>query len=325
MDISLNKGSGVPLYIQVKKQIMDEIKKGTIKVGYKMPTERDLSENLKISRNTISSAYKELEQEGILKSYQGKGTFVAEESKTWKNSNTTEKIMKFIDLGLEEALEIGMDDNEFLEIVNMRVREQMELIKKITAVYIECNMEQSKMFSKQLSLSTNMNVIPLTIKDLKVMDKTTREILENTQVIVATFNHINEVKENIKDFDREILGVAINANLETIVKIARYREDTRFLFVCISEEFMFKVRGALEKAGLGNLNVKYTNTPDIEELNNLVEEVDVIVVSPGRYKEVKEINKSDKDLIEFIYSLDEYSVKALKPRILEITNQHKQQ
>lgn len=324
MDISLNKGSGVPLYIQVKKQIMIEIKKGNIKVGYKMPTERELSENLKISRNTISAAYKELEQEGILKSYQGKGTFVAEESKPWKNSNATEKIMKFIDLGLEEALEIGMGGNEFLEIVNMRVREQMDRMKKITAVYVECNIEQSKMFSKQLSLSTNMNVIPLTIKDLKIMDKSTKKILEDTQVIVATFNHINEVKENINGFDKEILGVAINANLETIVKIARYQENTKFAFVCMSEEFMFKVRGALEKSGLGNLDVEYTNTSDLNELNDLIEEVDVIIVSPGRYKEVKEINKENKDLIEFIYSLDEYSVKALKPKILEITNQHKQ-
>jgi DNA-binding GntR family transcriptional regulator len=93
IDIKINKESGLPLYLQVKKQIMDLIKKGTLKVGNKMPTERELSENLKVSRNTISAAYNELEQEGVLKSYQGRGTFVAEEANPWKAQSIKEKII----------------------------------------------------------------------------------------------------------------------------------------------------------------------------------------------------------------------------------------
>jgi DNA-binding transcriptional regulator YhcF (GntR family) len=305
----------------VKKQIMDQIKNGSLKVGSKMPTERELAEKLKVSRNTISVTYNELEQEGIIKSYQGKGTFVAEEAKPWKAQSIEEKIIKFVDLGLEEALEVGMTEEEFLELVTSRVKEKMEIMSKISAVYVECNTEQSKMFSKQLSSSTNMNVIPLTLNDLKLMDKSTKEKIEKSQVIIATFNHVNEVIENIQGFNKEVLGVAINPDLETIVKIARYPENTKFVFICISEEFMFKIRAALEKAGLGNIDIKYTNTIDKQELEEAIEDKDVIIVSPGRLKEIKEINKLGKDIIEFIYSLDEGSVKALKPKLLELKYQ----
>jgi DNA-binding GntR family transcriptional regulator len=100
INIELNKQSGVPLYLQVKKQIMDMIREGTLKVGYKMPTERELSERLKVSRNTVSVAYKELEQDGVLKSYQGKGTFVAEEARPWKAQGIKDKIMKYISIQL---------------------------------------------------------------------------------------------------------------------------------------------------------------------------------------------------------------------------------
>lgn len=300
---------------------MDQIKNGSLKVGSKMPTERELAEKLKVSRNTISVTYNELEQEGIIKSYQGKGTFVAEEAKPWKAQSIEEKIIKFVDLGLEEALEVGMTEEEFLELVTSRVKEKMEIMSKISAVYVECNTEQSKMFSKQLSSSTNMNVIPLTLNDLKLMDKSTKEKIEKSQVIIATFNHVNEVIENIQGFNKEVLGVAINPDLETIVKIARYPENTKFVFICISEEFMFKIRAALEKAGLGNIDIKYTNTIDKQELEEAIEDKDVIIVSPGRLKEIKEINKLGKDIIEFIYSLDEGSVKALKPKLLELKYQ----
>lgn len=309
------------MYIQVKKQIMDLIRDGSLKIGTKMPTERELSEKLKISRNTISAAYKELEQEGVLKSYQGRGTFVAEEARPWKAQGIKDKIVKFIDLGLEEALETGMGGEEFLELVSQRVKEKLELMTRIVGVYVECNIEQSRMFSKQLSERTNMNMIPLTVNDLKNMDKDTKDTIEKTQVIIATFNHVNEVNELIGEFNKEVLGVAINADLETIVKIARYPEGTKFGFVCISEEFMFKIRGALEKAGLGNIDIEFTNSTDEKVLKNIIKKSNVIIVSPGRYKDIRELSANDKEIIQFLYSLDDGSVKALKSKIIELKYQ----
>lgn len=321
IDIRISKESGVPLYLQVKKQIMDLIKNGTLKVGNKMPTERELSENLKVSRNTISAAYNELEQEGVLKSYQGRGTFVAEEANPWKAQNIKEKIIKFVDLGLEEAIETGMDVDEFLDIVAQRVKEKKEIMSKITALYVECNIEQSRMFSKQLTESTNMNVIPFTLNDIMNINEEKKNIIEKCQVIIATFNHVNEVARLTKPFKKEVIGVAINVDLQTIVKIARYPEETKFAFVCMSQEFMFKARGALEKAGLGNINIQYTNATDEYELKKIANSSDVIIVSPGRYKQIKEIAGEEKEVLRFIYSLDDSSVKALKSKIIELKYQ----
>ncbi|HEY3425473.1 MAG TPA: winged helix-turn-helix domain-containing protein, partial [Negativicutes bacterium] len=67
---------GVPIYLQVKSYIMDKIKAGEYQPGAKIPTERELSAELGISRNTVSAAYKELLLEGVLEACQGRGTFV---------------------------------------------------------------------------------------------------------------------------------------------------------------------------------------------------------------------------------------------------------
>ncbi|MFT5875799.1 MAG: DNA-binding transcriptional regulator YhcF (GntR family) [Clostridium sp.] len=308
----------MPLYIQVKKQIMDEIKKGTLKVGTKLPTERELSERLKVSRNTVSTAYNDLEQDGVLRSYQGKGTFVVEEAISWENHNIKNKIIRFVDLGLEEALEIGMKPEEFLEIVNQRVDEKKQIMDKIVAVYVECNIEQAIMFSSQLSKNSNMSVTNVTLSELEKMDKDTKEKVESAEFIITTFNHINEVTKLTAWLNKEILGVAITPNLEPIVKIARYGANTEFAFICISEEFMFKIRRALEKAGLSEVNIKYYNTIDVNEIKDIIEKSDVMIVSPGRYKDVKSANSSNKEIIEFLYSLDDGSVKALRSKIIEI-------
>jgi len=318
MNIEIDKKNGVPLYIQVKKQIMDEIKKGSLKVGTKMPTERELSQRIKVSRNTISTAYNDLEQDGALKSYQGKGTFVVEESISWESLDIKKKIVKFVDLGLEEALEIGMKPEEFLDLVNQRVNEKKKIMDKIVAIYVECNIEQAKVFSQQLSKNSNMNVICLTISDLEKMDKDTKDKIETAEFIITTFNHINEVTDLTPHLNKEILGVAITPNLEPIVKIARYPINTKFGFICISEEFIFKIKGALEKAGLSEVDITYSNTTDNNELVDILEKSDVMIVSPGRYKDVKNANLTNKEIIEFQYSLDDGSVKALKSKIIEI-------
>lgn len=84
MNININRKSGVPIYIQVKNQIMKEIKSGDLKIGSKMPTERELAEKLGTSRNTISAAYNLLEQEEILTSYQGRGPSMEREEKLFR-------------------------------------------------------------------------------------------------------------------------------------------------------------------------------------------------------------------------------------------------
>lgn len=318
--IEINRNNGIPIYVQVKSQILGMIKNGTLKVGDKMHTERELSEMLKVSRNTVSMAYRELENIGVLKSYQGKGTFVAEENITWKADSIREKIIKFVDLGFEEALETGMNAEEFLQIVNVRVKEKQEMIKKMLGVYIECNTEQAKMFGKNLSQGISMNIKSLTIPEIQAMDKNTRKTIEDAQVLITTFNHVNEVTSLTNGFNKEVLGVAINADLGTIVKIARYPEYTRFALFCISEEFEFKIQGALESAGLSNIDIIYSNTVKKDEIIKIINNVDKIIVSPGRFKDIESLNRENKEIIEFLYTLDEGSVNALKSKLLEMKN-----
>ncbi|APM37592.1 GntR family transcriptional regulator [Clostridium kluyveri] len=318
IDIKINKDSSVPLYLQIKKQIINLLKRNILKVGDKMPTERELSDKLKVSRNTISTAYNELEQEGILRSYQGRGTFVEGELNVWKIQNIKQKIIKFIDLGFEEAVRIGMDVDEFLEVITQRVREKRDFMSKVTAIYVECNIEQAEIFGKQLMENTDMNIISITLEDISKGSNEINKAIEKSQVIITTFNHVSEVTMLAKKFQKEIIGVSINVDLETIVKIARYPEETKFAFICISNEFMFKARGALEKAGLHNINMQFTNTMNKQELLKIINSSDVLVVSPGRYKDVKSYDVNHKHIMKFLYNVDDNSIRDLKSKIIEL-------
>ncbi|GAA0704738.1 transcriptional regulator DdlR [Paraclostridium ghonii] len=65
-----------PIYIQIKNHIEIMISKGLIPNNSKLPSTRELSQFLNVSRNSIIAAYDELKAEDIIYSVSGKGTFV---------------------------------------------------------------------------------------------------------------------------------------------------------------------------------------------------------------------------------------------------------
>jgi GntR family transcriptional regulator len=75
--IKLDKNTPIPLYYQLKKQILTLIEKAVIQEGDMLPPENELCEVLNVSRPTIRQALSELVNEGFLNRYKGKGTFVS--------------------------------------------------------------------------------------------------------------------------------------------------------------------------------------------------------------------------------------------------------
>lgn len=69
-----------PLYLQLKDAILLEIRRGMLRSGDRLPATRELARQLRLNRGTVSSAYDELLEEGVLVSHVGRGTFVSEET-----------------------------------------------------------------------------------------------------------------------------------------------------------------------------------------------------------------------------------------------------
>ena len=76
MDIIISNSSGKPIYEQITSQIKEMIMNGSLKAGDALPSMRTLAQNLRISIITTKRAYEELEKDGFIESFTGKGSFV---------------------------------------------------------------------------------------------------------------------------------------------------------------------------------------------------------------------------------------------------------
>jgi GntR family transcriptional regulator len=74
---SINNNSSKPLYVQVKQMLLKRIATGSYQIEEKLPSERELAEELNISRMTVREALKALVHEGFIYTRVGKGTYVS--------------------------------------------------------------------------------------------------------------------------------------------------------------------------------------------------------------------------------------------------------
>ncbi|MEV0321892.1 GntR family transcriptional regulator [Streptomyces sp. NPDC050658] len=70
-------GGGVPPYEQVRAQVAEQARSGSLPVGYKLPTVRGLAQELGLAANTVAKAYRALEADGVIETRGRHGTFVA--------------------------------------------------------------------------------------------------------------------------------------------------------------------------------------------------------------------------------------------------------
>lgn len=76
MDIIISNSTGEPIYEQIVSQVKAQIMAGELKAGDALPSMRALAQALRISVITTKRAYEELERDGFIESYTGKGSFV---------------------------------------------------------------------------------------------------------------------------------------------------------------------------------------------------------------------------------------------------------
>jgi GntR family transcriptional regulator len=70
--------TGVPIYVQIRDQMLHALGAKRLRPGEQMPTMREVAVALKVDLNTVRHAYEELEKTGAIVIRRARGTFVAD-------------------------------------------------------------------------------------------------------------------------------------------------------------------------------------------------------------------------------------------------------
>jgi GntR family transcriptional regulator len=129
LTLHLDFHSGLPIYTQIVNQIQSQLANKIIKPGDQLPTVRALAAELRVNFNTVARAYRILDEERIISTQQGRGTYITEipppdVSEKLRHESLAALTQRFI----TEAFRLGFSERE----VSQMVRNSLKLSKEAT-------------------------------------------------------------------------------------------------------------------------------------------------------------------------------------------------
>lgn len=123
MSFHIDTASRLPIYQQLTRQIREAIARGELQPGERLPSVRQLSQELLVNPNTIARAYTELERDGVVVSRPGLGVFIAQPGTDLTKSARDRRLEELLDRWLTEAVHLGYSAEEVIRFVAQRVGE----------------------------------------------------------------------------------------------------------------------------------------------------------------------------------------------------------
>ena len=119
MTITISSSSGDPIYLQIVNQIKAMIMSGELAPGEALPSMRNLAMQMRISLITTKRAYEELERDGFIETYTGKGSFVKAQNPEFLREENLRQAEELLTKAVEKAKMSGIGIDELKELLEM--------------------------------------------------------------------------------------------------------------------------------------------------------------------------------------------------------------
>lgn len=235
-NIKTDQNNGIPIYKQIGDCINQAVSKGELPAGYKLPTVRELAEEINISTGTVKHAYEYLEQLGVIEMIQGKGSFVLctdEDSFSRKD-----KAMTALDELFAKLEKLGFTPREMEIYIDLKLKGLEEKYDIVKIAAIDCNPESLQIIERQIS---QIGYTETAVFSLNHLPEIADKLNSDYDLVLTTSTHFGEVEPYIKNHQN--LGtMALMPSTRTVIKLAKIPELWNVGIVCASDTFARVVR-----------------------------------------------------------------------------------
>jgi GntR family transcriptional regulator len=127
MRIEVDLRSGIPIYVQIMDQIKHLVATGTLQPDDQLPTVRQLAADLRVNFNTVARAYRLLDEEGLISTQHGRGTYILSQPTEENSDRLRRQDLKWLTRHyLNEASRLDYSAIEVREIFERYLNQWLE-------------------------------------------------------------------------------------------------------------------------------------------------------------------------------------------------------
>ncbi len=321
----LDKGSKVPLYLQLKDQIKYHISTGGLQQNEQLPAVNKLAKELAINFETVRKAYKELEKEGLISMQRAKGTLVTLDNSAPpfipSNARSPEQSPeRWVYNAVSALLAKGTPPEEIRSAVSRSMDEAFAARKERFVIFTECNSLQVHDIAIQLKTFLDEDVRPVLLEDLEKEISRLGPEEKRLLAIVTTGFHLNDVRAALGGRPIDVHILITNMSPESRRKIEEIGVDRRFGFICRDQESIPLYNDLLRGEFGKKIRLVSTYLGDTAGVEAILRSVDILLVTPPVFREVKKLSPANLPVFNVFDRVDPMSFRVLKDRISRRTS-----
>lgn len=315
MEFQLNKKTDFPIYQQLKEQIRYFLLNGDLQPGTKLPPPKDLAGYLRINKNTVIVAYKELEKEGVIVTKHGQGTYVSENLPPDPGFKRKQALIELAREALERARELGFGAEDLFTVVFSQTVLGLGPARPVRVLFVECNPPDVNFYVPALEKEIRVPVEGCLLADLadRMDDKAAPEI----DVVVTTFFHVEDVKAICEPLDKKVIAIMAAPEMSVLIQVGQLPPGTKVGFVCGTEGSTEAMCGSLGAAGIRHIDYECIAYDDREAVDRMLARVDIVAGCRSVVDEVRKLVPEGVTVMEFGNVLEQGGVELLRKYLVE--------
>ena len=115
--LEIDSRSPLPIYAQLEDGIKGLIARGKLREGDQLPTVRQMAVELKINANTVAKVYASLENDGILLTKRGVGTFITKPTQKGTVRDRKRELTLLSEKFITDSMQLGFSFEEIVKFI----------------------------------------------------------------------------------------------------------------------------------------------------------------------------------------------------------------
>ncbi len=313
-----------PLYKQIVEQILRQVKEGILKPGDRLPTERELAEQLQIARGTVKKAYKELADNNIIEVIQGSGSYIYNDRDVYDVEHR-KLASQLIEQMLDKLESWNLSPHEISAMLRLSLAKRTAMQQLVRLALVDCNPESLALFKRQLNYIPGISSSVFLV-DTVILEDHAQQLFSGFDLVLTTVTHYEQVAACLAGTELRVVAVDVSPSRQTIVSISTLPPEANVGIICQSNKFSNLICEQMELFTGNRCNLPVYFGADLQHTIRFMKKFDAVIVAPDlplldpavSKTAVQEYQAKGGKIIPFDYFIDRGSLMHVEELVDQI-------
>jgi GntR family transcriptional regulator len=305
---NLDQEVALSSYEQIKGQLLSAIYCGKIKEGDRLPSIREVAEELGVNYKTMRKIYLRLADENYIEIVKGSGAFLRNRSGEGGYEQMRRRaVFKLLGEVENKAVGLGLPAEKFIPLFESYTSGRN--LKQLHLAVID-HEEEAFIFSRELTLRLGTKASSISLS--QVQSNGASKLLQDCDYFLTTSWHMEEVKPLAEQHGKPV--VEIKPSHEIYREILMAAQSRKVAIVIQDEKTMHASQEIFMNLFYPSTEKQFWIAPIHREdlIEKIIQEAELIFVSPMCWDEMRKRTPADKELKTYENFISEETIDHLK-------------